>query len=301
MSKEKLAIIIPTKDRQEELMRLLASILKQGYKPFQIIVVDGGNRQVDAAVRNAEGPNIDYLRKFPPSLTAQRNAGIGALKGEVTIAAFLDDDIVLEEGSLDAMMEFWEAAPADVGGASFNLVNEIYEKPTFIEKLFMAKADKPNAILRSGFQGKIACVERTIPAQWMVGCAMSFRKEIFGEFAFDERFSGYARYEDVDFTYSVGKKHRMFVVADAKVRHLNKLEDVNFSFPLGRMEVINRLYFVSKHKDLSVAFCYWALAGILMNNVLKALLKLDKRYWNRAKGNFAGLAASVFRPEAKAC
>lgn len=122
---------------------------------------------------------------------------------------------------------------------------------------------------------------------------MVFRKNIFGEFSFDERFSGYARYEDVDFSYSVSKRYKMYVVADAKVRHLNRLEDVNFSFPLGRMEVLNRLYFVRKHKDLSVPLCYWALFGILLNNIAKGLLKPDRRYFNRARGNVAGFVVSV--------
>ena len=122
---------------------------------------------------------------------------------------------------------------------------------------------------------------------------MVFRKKILEEFEFDEHFSGYARYEDVDFTYTVGKKYRMFVLEDAGVKHLNKPEDVNFSFSLGRMEVLNRLYFVRKNAELSILLCYWALSSILTWNALRGISNLDRRYLNRARGNIAGLCHSL--------
>ena len=86
----------------------------------------------------------------------------------------------------------------------------------------------------------------------------------------------------------VSKKHKLFIVADAKVAHLNKTENINFSFDLSRMEVLNRLYFVKKHAELSIPLCYWALTGIFLNNILKGILHRDKRRMTRAMGNFAG-------------
>ena len=105
---------------------------------------------------------------------------------------------------------------------------------------------------------------------------------------FDEWFSEYARYEEVDFSYRVGRRYRMFVVRDAAVRHLNRLEDTAFSYPLGRMEVINRVHFVRKNPDLSLGLCLWGLFGIWLNNIVKGALGLNLRYLNRARGNIAG-------------
>lgn len=281
-------------NRIDEIVRLLTSIAAQKTDICQVLVVDGGDKAAAAALsRFADTMKIDYIRRIPPSLTAQRNAGIAALNPDATLVAFFDDDIVLDDGSLDEMMRFWERAPVDAGGASFNLVNEIYVKPSRLERLFLVNAVQPNRILRSGFQGKAACVKKTIRAEWLVGCAMVYRRDIFVEYLFDEWFSGYARYEDVDFSYRVGKKYSLYVVAEARARHLTRMEVVASSFALAKMECVNRLYFVRKHRELSVLLCHWALTGILLNNVCKWVRTMNKRYLYRAQGIIAGFAAEV--------
>jgi len=229
---EKLGIIIPTKDRPDEVRRLLKEISVQDLKPDQIIIVDGGFISIGGIIAEFPSLNIDYVRKIPPSLTAQRNAGIRTVREDISVVIFFDDDVRLEDKALNCMARFWNNAPEDTGGAAFNLVNEAYKRATFMEKIFIVNSDMPLSILRSGFQGKASCLEETRQVAWLIGCAMSWRKDVFKEFIFDERFSGYARYEEVDFSYRVGKKHKLFVVADAKVRHYTKLEDVDISFSL---------------------------------------------------------------------
>lgn len=294
MDKEILAIIIPTKDRPLELRRLLGSISKQDTSPAQIVVVDGSSAPVKDVLGEFTGLRIDYVRKVPASLTVQRNAGIRAVEKDVTLVAFLDDDVVLEEESLKNMVRFWKSAAPAVAGASFNNMSDAYRKANLLERIFLVNSDRPGRILRSGFQSKLCSLTETVPVEWLVGCAMVFRRSIFGEFLFDEAFSGYARYEDVDFSYRVGRRYRMFVIADAKVKHLSGLEDTGFSAALGEMEVTNRLYFVKKNHGLSVILCYWALFGLFFNNVIKGLMRADRRYMKRAKGNAKGFMRALF-------
>jgi len=116
---------------------------------------------------------------------------------------------------------------------------------------------------------------------------MVWRKEVFQEFKFDEWFSGYALFEDIDFSYSVSKKYKIVIVADAQLEHLNKLERMNFSTSFGKAQVLNRLYFAKKN-NLSIFLCSWSLSGLFLNNIIKALSGADLRYIYRAKGNFIG-------------
>jgi GT2 family glycosyltransferase len=211
------------------------------------------------------------------------------------VVIFFDDDIILEPHALSNMVKFWRAAPEDVGGAAFNLMNEKYKRPAIMEKIFMVNSDTPLSILKSGFQGKASCLANTGQVSWLIGCAMSWRKDVFKDFIFDERFSGYARYEEVDFSYRVGKKYKLFVVADAGIRHYVKPENVDTSFSLGKMELLNRLYLVHKNVDLSVGLCCWSLFGIFLNNIIKGIVFFDKRSFRRAMGNTAGLAQAIFR------
>lgn len=259
--------------------------------PAQVIIVDGGDISLDPLSFKPLKLGIDYVRKTPASLTAQRNAGIRNVRADISIICFLDDDIVLEYGSLGKMMDFWERAAEDVGGASFNNMGDRYTKPGILQKIFLTSSDTPGRILASGFQSKLSSLDKTTQVEWLVGCAMTYRKRVFDEFIFDEWYSGYARYEDVDFSYSVGRKYKMFVVAEAKVQHPSKPEDISFSSALGKMEVVNRLYFVRKHKNLSVVLCYWSILGVFLNNVLRGALLTDARCLERAKGNLAGLLA----------
>jgi len=194
-TEEKLGIIIPTKDRPKDLGRVLNSISGQDCKPERVLVVDGGSAPVRDIVDNFRGLNIEYVRVFPHSLTAQRNAGIKRILRDVSIVIFFDDDVILEEGCLRNMKRFWESAPGDVGGAGFNIVNVPPERPTILQKIFMVNSEEPGRILRSGFQSRIPFLDKTIPVQWIVGCAMAWRSSVFDEFMFDEWFSGYARYE----------------------------------------------------------------------------------------------------------
>lgn len=294
-SRQTLGIIIATKDRPADLERMLKSVSAQDRIPERIVVVDGGTKTVEGLVKGFPGLRIDYLRLVPPSLTAQRNAGIRRLGKDVSVVAFFDDDVVLEDGCLRKMMDFWQGASPDTGGAGFNVMNVAPNRPTIFQKIFVVNDDIPGRILRSGFQSRIPPMEKTASVEWVVGCAMAWRADIFDEFLFDEWFAGYARYEEVDFSCRVGRKYKIFMVADARVRHLNTLEDLSFSFPLGKMEVVNRLYFVKKNPPLSAPLCYWALSGLLLNNLVKGLLGMDKRYLNRARGNIAGLAVSMLK------
>lgn len=288
MHKEQLAIIIPTRDRLKELNRLFESISEQEVLPCQTIVIDGGKEDIDKILKKFSHLNIDYARINPPSLTKQRNLGISLLKPHISLVCFFDDDIILEEGSLSNMMKFWEIAGADIAGANFNNLYHKFKKPNFFERIFCVRAGRPGRILPSGFQSLPCSAQETMQVDWLTGCGMVFRKFIFDEFLFDEWFSGYAHCEDIDFCYRVSKKYRLFVVADAKILHISPGEKCQDGYSFGKMQIINRLYFVKKN-NLSVPLCCWACFGIFLNNIFNSLMRLDRGYALRIKGNIAGI------------
>jgi len=289
MFKERLAVIIPTKDRPDGLFRLLENITLQNIKPSQIIVVDGGIVPAKTVVDKFSGLRIIY-RKTPPSLTLQRNIGIRMLPKEITIVSFFDDDIILKEDALRNMMEFWEKALPEVGGTAYSIISEAYVKPNFFEKLFFVNTEKPGKVMKSGFLSQMSSLKEITEVQWLSGCATAWRRHIFNEFMYDERFSGYGRHEDADFSYRVGKKYKLYVVTDAKVEHLKskRKEDAEFSYALGKMQIVNTYYFVMKNKELSRALSIWSLFGLFLNNAIKGIVRSNVDYINCAKGNLAG-------------
>jgi len=282
----KLAIIILIKKRINKLKDLLHSIHNSTYHPFMLIAVDSSVPPEEDVFEQFKHLKIKYVRSSNDSIPAKRNIGIMSLPDNITHVAFLDDDIILERESLGNMMKFWEKADLNVGGASFNVVNNLHKKPNIMEKLFLVNDNKAGRILRSGFQTKLC---GGIQTQWLKGGATTWRKEIFDEYKFDEHFTGYAHCEDVDFSYRVGKEYKMFVVSDAEIRHMHSLENPDFSMALGKMQIVNRIYFVKKNSEISLGLCLWACTGIFFNNILKGVFLLDMRHLKRALGNLQGL------------
>ena len=95
----RLAFIIPTMNRPTELRRLLASMESQSALPDEIIIVDGSTEPVESIAREFPGLKLKYVRVFPRGLVKQRNIGVSALSFHITVAGYLDDDIVVEPGS----------------------------------------------------------------------------------------------------------------------------------------------------------------------------------------------------------
>ena len=120
----RLAVVVPTKDRSADLRRMLDSLQSQSAVPDQVIVVDGGDETVEWVASEFPTLNIAYVRVFPPSLSKQRNVGMAELRPDITLAGYLDDDLVMEPRSVEHMLRYWETAPAVVGGARFNIIND---------------------------------------------------------------------------------------------------------------------------------------------------------------------------------
>ncbi|MDP3703008.1 MAG: methyltransferase domain-containing protein, partial [Candidatus Omnitrophota bacterium] len=232
---------------------------------------------------------ILYRRVTPPGLAKQQNVGVACVDPAAQLIGFLDDDIVLESGALEAMMAFWEQAPSEVGGAGFNVLdrNEV-PRATWLKSFFCLDSSRRGVVLRSGYQTRIGTREQTAAVEWLNSGTTVWRRHIVEHHPFDEWFHGPAHLYDVDFSYAVSHRYRLMVVAPAQVREVpspaRRWDDDAF----GRWQVKNRVYFVKKHAELSLAWCGWALVGQTLANLVRGLMDRDVRFLRRARGNLAG-------------
>ena len=299
---QKLAVVIATKDRPEGLEGLLASLMGQSYRPHQTIVVDGGDRPVNHVANRFADLDIDYIQVYPPSLTKQKNSGTALVRPDIALVGFLDDDFYFEDGSLEAMMTFWDSAPAKVGGASFNMTDYHYSRSflkSFPKRVFGIDDRDIGRVLRSGFNTPIWDVPETKYVRWLCGGATIWRKEIFDRWHFDEWFNGSGLWEDVRFSYRASKEYELAVVGPAKGSFLNPPITRKKEFGLGKTQVINWLYFVRNNPELSVPMCLWACLGRTVANLSKGISGFHSGYLFRAAGNLLGLiiaAVSVANP-----
>ena len=293
-NQDMLAIIIPTKDRPESLARLLQSIAIQSTKPAQVIVVDAGAVLAEQVIKEFPQLPIDYIQTSA-SLTHQRNVGLKMLKKEIRFVAFFDDDVELYAQTTGVAMKFLLKSGSEVAAIACNGINYIRAKTFFLEKLFLISNDGVGVLLPSGFQSRIWPVDNDYQVQWVMGGATFWRRSIFNSYQFDEWFHGYAHCEDIDFSYRVSQKYKFFILKDAKIVHKTASIEKKSEYSLGKMQVINRLYFVKKSSSLSVPLCYWACSGLFLKNIILGTVSLNCRYLLRGFGVLVGLAESFFR------
>ncbi len=258
-----ISLVVATKDRPRELKNMLRSLQDQSVRPDEIIIVDGGDKQIEYVLK--EFPDLDfiYMQLRPPSGTKQRNLGIKAA-GSADLIGIMDDDIVLEKHALKNMLLFWKHHQKELGGAAFNLVNhpELFAESVKAHPLLARLgiySKQRGKVLPSGFQTLIGEMDKTGYFDWLPSTAVVYRQDIFKDFLFDEWFKGYSYLEDLDFSYAVGKKYKLAVVHDAEYRHFPGPGGRGNGFEFGVREVLNRIHFVKKHKELSLVKCLLTL------------------------------------------
>lgn len=292
--------IVATKDRPDDLRKMLRSFAVQSVRPDGVIIVDGSDEPVEAIVAEfAAVLRLNYIRHRPPSASAQRNAGICALPPETDLAGFLDDDATLQPGALERMMAFWETAPADLGGCAFNMINHPAMQAGLLKRTRMAEilglySPKSGTVMPSGWQTMIGEVTQTTYVDWLPSTAVIWRAEILKTRHFDEFFTGYSYLEDLDFSFTVRRRWRLAVVADARYGHYPSPVRHSDGFRFGRTEIRNRLYFVRKHR-LSVSRCWLGIAGRLGITVGNAVMHFDIDSVRRAFGNLAEIKSILIQ------
>lgn len=284
-----LAFVVPTRNRPADLRRMLRSVESQSALPEEVILVDGGEQTVEDVAAEFPRLNVRYLRVYPPSLSRQRNAGMEAVHPSMTLAGYIDDDIVFEPGAIEAMLTFWEKAGPDVGGTAFNIVNMKPRRIFLIQRMFLLSSMRQGGFLRSGFETPLWPVSETTWTRWLCGGATIWRRDITREIPYDEWFEGTGYLEDVDFSYRVSQRYGLAIVGDARLHHLTYPIRPDRNYLLGKWQSINRMYFVRKNREFSRLACYWALVGQGLFHVMLGVGTRDSGLLSRARGNVVGL------------
>jgi GT2 family glycosyltransferase len=108
----KAAVAIPTQDRASYLEVALASVMAQARAAgAEVLVVDDGPDEATRATAERHGAR--YVRHDAPrGLNAARNSALAATDAE--LVCFLDDDVEVRAGWLDALLVAADACPEDV-------------------------------------------------------------------------------------------------------------------------------------------------------------------------------------------
>jgi GT2 family glycosyltransferase len=299
----RISLIVATKDRPDDLRTLLESLRRQTIAPVEIVVVDASREPVEPVIAEFSELTTRYLRHWPPSAAAQRNAGIRACAPTATLIGFADDDTTFEPQAFANMLSFWNKAAPDVLGAAFNIRNYPCRGNEFLKHSALAKwlglySARPGSVSPSGWQTVIGEIDETQYVDWLPSTAVIFRREAFRQNLFDDAFDSYSYLEDLDLSYTISRIGRLAVVAEAGFSHFPSTGGRVSARQFGHYEVRNRLYFVRKH-HISLPRCYLGLAIRLAMSIGSGLVRLDPSLLNRALGNMEELIKQSAAPAKK--
>ncbi len=125
MENLKLSIIIPVYNVEKYLAKCLDSILVNNHFAGQMVCVNDGSTDGSAAILDEykkKYPNIEVITQQNSGLSAARNAGIKAAKGE--FICFVDSDDFWEKNVLSDLMAQIERDNLDVLRFNYQNVNE---------------------------------------------------------------------------------------------------------------------------------------------------------------------------------
>lgn len=107
-----ISIVIPVYNQADKISKCLDSILNQGHKDFEVIIVnDGSKDDLELRIKNYESriENFKYISQENQGSNPARNRGAQEAKGEYII--FCDADVVMQPEMLEIMLKTLEAHP----------------------------------------------------------------------------------------------------------------------------------------------------------------------------------------------
>ncbi len=278
-----LTIVIPTKNRHDDLMVALHSIAVQTRMPEEIVLVDQSAIEIDAA-RHATvcewfsgRTQIRWIhdRSIQGLVAAKRE---GVRHASFGIVCFLEDDIVLDVAFVEEIARAMEADLGLVGcsgvvtdvpfGPIFALLHAVFHRGLFSD---------PRPRIYANWR---SLGDAPIPAVTLSGGLSAWRREVFLRIPFDT-VNGFHMLEDVDFSTRVALagQGRMAIVPTARLEH-------HFA-PAGRASMGLReakkacefvLFLRTRpHRSSDVLWLAWVLMGVALQALAKSLRNLCAR------------------------
>lgn len=246
-----LSIVIPTKDREQLLLKSLNFLNKNIFFFNEVIIVDSSVKKFK--IQNFKKLNIRYY-KSKPSTSIQRNIGLQKAKKTNKYIMFLDDDIKFKNDAFEQMYSFIKKTNNSTVGIGFNLITKINYEKNLLEKIkknfLFSKLgiydSKPGVISSSGWQTKAINLKKDTLVEWLPTAACIYKIDKIKFHRFSTQLGKYAYLEDVLFSHEISKKGDLIIHSKSKYKDTNTIERNSFLF--GVKEIKNRIIFVQKNK-----------------------------------------------------
>tara|TARA_B100000902_G_scaffold40974_1_gene48602 strand:+ start:4781 stop:5689 length:909 start_codon:yes stop_codon:yes gene_type:complete len=297
MKKLDLSIIIPTRNRSAMLAKTIKELAKNKFFFKEIIIVDSSNKYHKSKIKNLRNIYKIIIKIFnsKPSISLQRNIGLGKVIKKRKYVMFLDDDLSFNKNAFKKMYLFIKNNN-QLTGYGFNLnikkINYFIEffKKNNLTKILGIYDTKMGVITPSGWQTKAINLKKNLEVEWLPTQAVIYNKTRLKNLKFDTVYGSYSYLEDLDFSYSLSRKNKLMICSSAKYTSKNVVNRNDYHF--GIKEIINRYYFVNKF-NLNKKYFFLGFLFSFLKNFL-TLLTLKPKFFLRIIGNFVAILKIIF-------
>lgn len=273
----KLAVIIATLGRREQLTRLLEYLGGQTRLPDEVILSAPDAAHVEAP---ESSPFPVSLVFGPIGSSAQRNTALAASLGRFDLITFFDDDFVPSAEYLEQV----EKAFAENEGWAV-VMGRVVRDGAKNAGLTWEDAE---AALREA-KGKTHYGPPVVDHVGAYGCNMSCRSSMVGDVRFDERLVLYGWQEDIDFTSRLRSRGRVVCVTSITGVHLGIKSGRTSGERFGYSQVANPIYLIRKG-SVPASFALPLMFRNIAANLAKSLRPepyVDRR--GRLRGNMLAI------------
>ncbi|UCG47328.1 MAG: glycosyltransferase family 2 protein [Phycisphaerales bacterium] len=253
------SVVIPTKDREEDLAACIESVARQVLLPIEVLVVDDGaigegvRRAIEGELGRA-GISFRYFKKDKPGSAESKNLGAKEATGELVL--FLDDDVVLEREYISSLGQIWEkrggeSRLAGVCGVIRNARAKRRAERVF-NRIFCLHSSKSWSILGWGFQTWDYGLRGEQQVEWTPCGLTSFRREVLNRYRFRALEQGRTALEDLEFCWRLLRDGYHFIMAEsAGLVHKAASAGREGAFAAGYKEGYNRCLIFQRHAEKS--------------------------------------------------
>ena len=223
----KVSVIITTYNRSRFICGAVESVLRQGFKDLEIIVVDDGSTDDTPRLLKKYASSIYYVCQRNKGRSAARNSGIRLARGEYI--AFLDDDDTWLAGKLKRQAAFLDSHPDVALAHTFTGLMDEYGRPLRKETKRHLQSYHKAMRLEYTYEGM---------SRWcvMYTSAVMIRKACFARIGFFD--SNIEAFEDWDIYLRFALEYKIGTIPEALVRiRIHPAHSTQDEFTRGRIKV----------------------------------------------------------------
>lgn len=252
-----LAIVITTRNRPENLEKLLDSIALNSLQPDFVSVVSSGESVIDLIDKYSKKINIIHKHVEISGQIYQRNIGIEALQKNLDLVAFLDDYVILDKNFIRECVSSFTQISNKIAGMGMTVTNIKQKSPKckILRKFIKNYSTKGGSVLVSGSTTPYQDLPKFSPTEWLNGTSV-WRSYILTEFSHPDMSGSYSAYEDLIFSYEVGKKYDLCTNRELKISYSDRILSPRNYFNRAFVSNLHKLYFIEKNNNLSKFWFY---------------------------------------------